>query len=1367
MAGNPPSAESIFFSALEKSSPTEQAAYVNEACGDDDALRQRIEKLLDSHPKIGGFLEEPLNPTTEVDGGRIYEGPGTMIGLYKLRQQIGEGGFGVVFMAEQLQPVRRKVALKIIKPGMDTHEVVARFESERQALAMMDHPNIARVLDAGATETGRPYFVMDLVKGVPITEFCDKNQLGTRQRLELFVTVCQAVQHAHQKGVIHRDIKPANIMVTLHDGTPVPKVIDFGIAKAIGQELTVRTLFTSYGQMIGTPQYMSPEQAEMSGLDVDTRSDVYSLGVLLYELLTGRTPLEADRLRTASYAEVQRMICEEEPTKPSAHLSTLGDELTIIARHRSTDPKHLCQLIRGDLDWIVMKALEKDRRRRYETANALAMDVQRNLHDEPVAARPPSAAYRLRKFALRHKSAFTAGVLVALALLLGSVVSTWQAIRATVAEGLAQNRFENEKTLRQQADEAKREAKRRLFEARLSEARAGRRSGLARQRVASLSAIVEAAQLARELGLESDTLLELRNEAIACLALVDVRTVKDVADYPPGSSGLAFDDDLDVYARGDSKGNITVHLVADDQQIGALPGPSDDGDQSTVAAIIFSPDGEVLAARYHPLDRVWLWNWRSKGVFKLPYAIDSGAFTFSPDGSLLALGQPDGTITLHDLRSGEPLRTLGKVDVKPMGLSFSPDGYRLAVSSWWGQQVLVLNVMTGQVLHKFPAPAGMWSAAWHPDGALLAFGCEDRNLYIWDTTSGQQHTILRGHQTGANVAAFAAEGDLLVSWAWDGTTRLWDPWVGREVVRFAGHTQVSGDGRRLANHSGRKISISEILCADELRALPRMSPVVGGDYGNGSFSPDGRWLALGTGTGARLWDLVRAREVDLPPVPPARDIDFHPSRQEIFASGDGGLYRWPWRVDGDVFRIGKAEKLAAPGSTTYVSLDAAGSVLAAANYQGAWALHLDDGSQPAHRLSHASATYVAISPNGRWAATGTFRGRGVKVWEIPSRAHLKTLIPDDSGTRMAFSPDARWLVTSTPEEFRIWQTGSWESVQKLPRDQMLSNEGIAFSPDSRMLALTLSLSGVRLLDPATGAVIAELQADGVGPISWMAFSPDGGQLVIEAVTGNVWVWDLRLIRTQLREIGLEWDLPDYATPRGGDDELPPPVTRVEFDDYPDGLMPQPYLEKGSRLASQGRWKEASAAYTTALALDPTNHWTWHDASVLYLQTRDTDGYRHACREMLARFSDTDQPNVAERVAKSCCLAPGGVEDYEQVLRLAELAVTGSESHGDYRWFALARGMVDYRAGRFADSLEWFDRSLSPGSELAVRDGLAQLFLAMAHNQLGEADEAAQAMDKARDQQRHISPLDASQIDNWPDCLRFHIVRREAEELLIE
>jgi len=431
--------KAVFDAALEVTDPAQRKLFLDQACAGDAELRAAVEELLATQGDAEQFFAESASALTTLAGEResaaqaeerneptFEEKPGTMIGRYKLLQKIGEGGGGVVYMAEQEQPMRRRVALKVIKLGMDTKNVIARFEAERQALAMMDHPNIARVFDAGATETGRPFFVMELVNGVKITEYCDQNQLGLEQRLELFIQICHAIQHAHQKGIIHRDIKPSNILVTLHDGVPVPKVIDFGIAKATEERLTDKTLFTAHAQLIGTPVYMSPEQVELSGLGVDTRSDIYSLGVLLYELLTGKTPFDTNELLKSGVDEMRRTLKEREPSTPSAKLRTLaGEELTKTAMQRQVEPPQLLSQLRGDLDWIIMKALEKDRKRRYETANGLAMDIQRFLDDEPVLARPPSNWYRLQKLVRRNRIVFFSGVAIATALLIGTVTSTW------------------------------------------------------------------------------------------------------------------------------------------------------------------------------------------------------------------------------------------------------------------------------------------------------------------------------------------------------------------------------------------------------------------------------------------------------------------------------------------------------------------------------------------------------------------------------------------------------------------------------------------------------------------------------------------------------------------------------------------------------------------------------------------------------------------------------------------------------------------------------------------------------------------------------------------------------------------------------
>ena len=417
--------------------PTERGAFLDNACAGDAALRAELKSLLAALEGAGEFLAVPIAASETADGtsrghllGGTPEAVGTSIGPYRLVRKIGEGGMGVVYLAEQDRPVRRSVALKVIRPGMDSAAVINRFEAERQALAMMDHPNIARVLEAGTTTAGRPYFVMDLVEGEPVTLYCDSKRLTPRERLELFIPICQAIQHAHQKGIIHRDIKPTNVLITLREGKPVPKVIDFGVSKALNQNLTEQTLFTQLGSVVGTLEYMSPEQAGMDSGGIDTRSDVYSLGVLLYELLTGTTPLEGKKLREVGYEQMLRAIREEEPPKPSTRLSASGDALAAQSTLRQSDPKKLARLLAGDLDWIVMKCVEKDRARRYETANGLARDIERYLANEPVEASPPSATYRLRKLLQKHRAALTVAAAVALLLAGAAAVSTWEAVRA-------------------------------------------------------------------------------------------------------------------------------------------------------------------------------------------------------------------------------------------------------------------------------------------------------------------------------------------------------------------------------------------------------------------------------------------------------------------------------------------------------------------------------------------------------------------------------------------------------------------------------------------------------------------------------------------------------------------------------------------------------------------------------------------------------------------------------------------------------------------------------------------------------------------------------------------------------------------------
>jgi serine/threonine protein kinase/DNA-binding beta-propeller fold protein YncE len=703
--------EDLFRAALRLGTPAERQAYIQDVCRDDPALRSRLSSLLAAHNAEHRVLDVLMpEHDVDIDGAVVAEGPGSVIGRYKLLEGIGEGGMAVVYMAEQQEPIRRKVALKIIKLGMDTKQVIARFEAERQALAMMDHPCIAKVLDAGATETGRPYFVMELVQGIAITDYCDRNRLCTRDRLNLFIQICEAVQHAHQKGIIHRDIKPSNVMVTTRNGVGIPKVIDFGIAKATQQRLTEKTLFTRYAHIIGTPAYMSPEQAELSDLDIDTRSDIYSLGVLLYQLLTGTTPFSEEELRQAGYVGMQRMIREKEPTKPSTKLSTLGQTLTDIAKSHGSSPDLLKRAVRGDLDWIGMKSLEKDRRQRYETANALALDVERHLKNEPVTARPPSVAYRLRKFVRRNTVTVTAVVAVTAVLVLGICLSTWQAFRATQAENVA--------------EKAKALSERQHYAASIALA----------QNLIEQGQYDRAKQILAQPNLTSSRGWEWGWLERACHRDLMTLTSGQVA-----LTGVDFSPDGRILATGCLDGTASLWDVTTGRKITTL-----DTGQSFVASVRFSPDGRHLATPNFD-GTVKVWDIASRQVlFTLSGHTDwVYSAAFSPDGKRIATASRDRTVRLWDAEDGTLLRTVAEYGDSVICVAFSPDGKKLAYAggssdpfvSGLDTTMRVLDLQSGQTQVLKGHSNSVADLAFSSDGAYLVTASWDGTARIADMRS--------------------------------------------------------------------------------------------------------------------------------------------------------------------------------------------------------------------------------------------------------------------------------------------------------------------------------------------------------------------------------------------------------------------------------------------------------------------------------------------------------------------------------------------------------------------------------------------------------------------------------------------------------
>jgi WD40 repeat protein/serine/threonine protein kinase len=981
-------------------------------------------------PDFDGDLEPIVAHLKQFDSEETIGA--TLADKYTLTAEIGHGGMGVVYRAEQKQPVKRTVAVKLIKPGMDSRDVLARFDAERQALAVMDHPNIAKVLDAGLAASGRPFFVMEHVRGVPITQYCDDKKLTPQERLSLFIPVCNAVQHAHQKGIIHRDLKPSNVLVEIVDGRPIPKVIDFGLAKALGQKLTDKTLYTAVDTRIGTLEYSAPEQAAGRSFDVDTRSDIYSLGILLYELLTGAPPFTHEELLRVGDEEMRRVIREDEPSKPSKKLSSSG-EVPAIAANRHLEPAKLTRLVQGDLDWIVMKCLEKEQDRRYETANQLGQELQRFLADEPVQAGPPSAGYRMRKFLRRNKGPVFAAALVLMALVAGVIgTSIGLVIAVQAREGEAEQRqvaeaneakaqketkrAEDEKKLadiaKRAAEENERTAEWRLYASQINSAQREWETSNVHLAYHYLNSCRQDFR-----GWEYDYLYTLFNK--------NQQTIRGHAEWV---LIVAFSPDGKKIVSGSWDKTLKLWDASNGIEILSLK-----GHKGAVDCVAFSPDGkEIVSGSDDGTLKVWDASSGQETLTLEGHKAQVSSVAFSADGKKIVSGSWDGMLKVWDASSGQVIKTLKGHDGWVTSVAFSPDGKKI-VSACTDKTLKVWDASSGQeTLTLERHTRSVQSVAFSPDGKKIVSGSADKTLKLWDASNNQEILTLKGHTEEVISVAFSPDGKEIVSGGDDGTLRVWDASSGQETSTLKGHAYAvtsvaySPDGKRIVSGSADKtLKLWNASKAPDALTLKGYTGIVH----SVAFSPDGNKVVIGSWPGTKVWDASSGQEILALKVEPHQVIS-------VAFSQDG-------------------KKIVSGSMDQTLKVWDASSGIKTLSLKG----HTD------------TVESVAFSPDGRMIVSGSRDGT-LKVWDASNGQEILTLKGHtDRVESVAFSTDGKKIFSGSWDgTLKVWDASSGQEILSLKRRNDWAGS-LAFGPDGKKIVSGSRDKTLKVWDASSGQEI--------------------------------------------------------------------------------------------------------------------------------------------------------------------------------------------------------------------------------------------------------------------------------------------------------